>query len=820
MLSSEAISPDKLQMNAKAAILRTLGRALDRIQEDNGMTIIAEHGKLAVSIVREGIIRIKLFADSTAPDAMDMSTTIAVVEVNKDANKVEYHVGENELFYTLETDGITLEVAKHDCAIRFTDHSGCLLAHNPQLAWDETNSVSSVFVSSENAHYYGLGEKTGFLDKRGERYEMWNSDIFAPHVPEIEALYQSIPYVLVHKQEGAYGIFLDNPGRSFFDMRSASDAFTIRAETGGFDYYFINGPQIKDVVKRYTALTGRIQLPPEWAIGYHQSRYSYMSQDEVLNLARTFREKQIPCDVIYLDIHYMDGYRVFTFDPDRFPDPKAMMAELKELGIRVVPIVDPGVKLDPEYRVFKEGADKGFYCVKADGGPFVGPVWPGMSVFPDFTEDQVSEWWGDLHRFYTDMGIEGIWNDMNEPAVFNETKTMDVDTLHGNNGSPVTHGEIHNLYGLLMSKATSEGLKRNLGGNRPFVLTRAGYAGIQRYAAVWTGDNRSFWEHMSMAMPMVLNLGLSGIAFSGPDIGGFAHHSSGELLARWTQMGALFPYCRNHSELSTIRQEPWSFGPEVERICREYIELRYRLMPFLYSLFRESAETGLPIIRPLVLEYPEDPNVTNLCDQFLLGNQLLVAPIYRPGTDHRAVYLPKGIWLDYWTGQKLEGGRHILAHAPLDTLPLYVKEGAIIPHAALVQSTMEQVADILSVNVYCSGNASGEFEFYEDDGLTFDHENGKYNLYRLVVEETQGAAKLNIEAVHVGFDSQRTTWKLRFKHMPFTPRTVEGMEQAATAEQLSSMRDAWLFDEAAQELMIIIARPIEQLKLITIQNIQ
>lgn len=820
MLTSEAISPDKVQAIGRTIGSRTLGRIQSVRRQEQDLIINAENGSLVIRILPRGMIRFKLFPGAVGEDVvLSMKSTVAVVAQENSGEMLpelpEIQLMEEGDRYILSTSEVILSIGKQDGGISFMSGSRQFIADQAPLAWDESLAVTGLFTEGKSAHFYGLGEKTGALDKQGERYEMWNSDVYAPHVPEIEALYQSIPLLVVHEEDYTYGLFLDNPGRTFFDMRSNTDSFLMQTETGSMDYYFIPGPDMKGVVSRYTTLTGRMELPPHWALGYHQSRYSYMSQEEVLELARTFRAKQIPCDVIYLDIHYMEGYRVFTFDPERFPDPKGMIAELKKLGIRIVPIVDPGVKLDMNYPVFKEGAANGYFCVKPDGQPFVGPVWPGMSVFPDFTEDRASEWWGDLHRFYTEMGIEGIWNDMNEPAVFNPSMTMDLDTMHGNNGEPVSHGEIHNLYGLLMSKATAEGMKRNLNGHRPFVLTRAGYAGIQRYAAVWTGDNRSFWEHMAMSMPMVLNLGLSGVAFAGPDIGGFAHHTSGELLVRWTQMGALFPYCRNHSELRSIRQEPWCFGPEVEEICREYIGLRYRLLPLIYSVFREAAETGLPVIRPLVLEYPEDPNVANLCDQFLLGEQLLAAPVYRPGTTCRAVYLPAGAWIDYWSGQRYEGGRHILAEAPLERLPLYVKAGAIVPHQPVAASTALEAHRELTIDVYCSGSEStGHFELYEDDGLTLDYGNGAYNLHRILLEESAGSVSLYIHVLHAGYDSKHDSWRLRFKHLPGKPKDIHVKHAAEHGSILAAVDLKSYYDEAEQELTIWIARPEEDLELL------
>lgn len=816
MLTSEQISPDKLHSDYAASFTLTLGRVIKIEQEAGQVIFTCDNGKLAVSKAHAGAVRVRLFAGAAPDEKINMKTTPAIVEGESGAGATETEllVADIGLAYLVETDEITIEVVKEDGSLRFKDSSGRIWARNPMMAWNENKSAIALFRATENVHYYGLGEKTGFLDKRGERYEMWNSDNFSPHVPEIEALYQSIPFLIVNEPECSYGIFLDNPGRSVFDMRTSSEAFTVQADTGGLDYYVIPGPQLKDVVMRYTALTGRIQLPPQWSIGYHQSRYSYMDQDEVMEMARTFREKEIPCDVIHLDIHYMNEYRVFTFDPARFPDPKAMIEELKTMGIRIVPIVDPGVKLDPDYCVYQEGTDSDLFCLKPDGSPFVGPVWPGPSVFPDFSDAKAREWWGDLHRFFTDMGIEGIWNDMNEPSVFNENKTIDPDTLHRYDGNPATHAEIHNLYGMLMSKATAEGMTRNLDGRRPFVLSRAGYAGIQRYAAVWTGDNRSFWEHMALAMPMVLNLGLSGVSFSGPDIGGFGHHTTGELLARWTQMGALFPFCRNHSMLETVRQEPWSFGPEVEDICREYIRLRYSLMPLLYSLFRESAETGMPIIRPLLLEYPEDSNVANLCDQFLLGDQLLVAPVYRPDTFHRVVYLPEGNWFDYKTGEKREGGRHFMAHAPLDTLPLYVKEGAIIARTAPALSAEFERPSELFLDIYTPENGEGAFDLYDDDGATFAYKDKKYNLYRLRVEGMEGTVKFTVHPEWTGYGEGWKRWTLTFKHLPFAGSLPDFGKEAADRDELDTLAEGWHFDSAARELTVVLNQPLEDVELV------
>ncbi len=768
METSEAIRPEHFQLQPSQSPQWTTGPLLNHEVHGHQVLLRFTHVSLGIQFLHGGILRITTLGENETFPRPTLAVhllkpLVSPLRIEKVADSLRV-CGD---FTCLEVDneGGNWRVM----GIHATDRSRLPLVefHQVSLIRDETTGAWQGFFNKQaEDHFYGLGEKTGFLDKQNERYEMWNSDVYAPHVPEIEALYQSIPFLLHMRRGSAYGFFLDNPGKTIFDMRSSADTYLISVATGELDGYYIPGPSLKDVLQGYTQLTGRPFLPPKWALGYHQSRYSYMSQSEVLEVAQTFRDKQIPCDALYLDIHYMRGYRVFTFDPVRFPDPAQMTRALTEMGFHTVTIVDPGVKRDPQFQPYLEGLMGGLFCAYAEGDLFRGEVWPGESVFPDFANPQSARWWGDLHRFYVDRGVTGIWNDMNEPAVFNETKTMDMDVLHHFPDFHQTHGEVHNLYGLWMTQATYEGMRRHLQGERPFVLTRAGFAGIQRYAAVWTGDNRSFWEHMAMAIPMVLNLGLSGVAMAGPDIGGFAHHTSAELLARWTQMGVFFPFARNHSAMNTLRQEPWSFGPEVEDINRRYIGLRYQLLPHLYSLFYEATQSGLPVMRPLVMEYPDDVHVTNLCDEFLVGSEMLVAPVLRPGDKERLVYLPHGTWYDYWSGERFVGGRSVVVPAPLDTLPLFVRAGAIVPQSAVTQHTSE-VPEELTYQIHLGGpGTTGEYRYYEDDGHSLAHEQGVYNEVELSFHEHPKGVVFHWNYRYRGMETLYSSWNFSFRQVP------------------------------------------------------
>jgi alpha-glucosidase len=660
--------------------------------------------------------------------------------------------------FLLKSGAFALKLDRATCRMELSGLGGILFESEEAFLLGR-DSISIAAALRQGESIYGLGEKTGFLDRRGRRLEMWNTDE-PTHKPDTDPLYQSIPFLIRFDGRRASGIFLDSTARLSFDL-GFSESSRLRIDAGDeeMDLYFIEGPSIREVVAAYARLTGAISLPPRWALGFGQSRWSYYPEGRVLGLAKEFRERGIPCDSIYLDIDYMDGYRVFTWNGARFPDPAALCAALREEGIRVVTIVDPGVKRDARYPLYVEGCREGHFCKLPDGSIYHGAVWPGEAAYPDFSRAATRKWWAAAHESLLGRGVSGIWCDMNEPSDFSRSPGADADRrkatvpnelLSDEDGEPRAFALTHNAYGLDMSRAAVEAFDIHKPGERPFVLTRAGCAGIQRYAAVWTGDNHSWWEHLAQSLPMLLGMGLSGLAFVGADAGGFQGDADPELYGRWMQLASLTPFFRAHAANSSRAQEPWSFGPEAEAIAAGAIRLRYSLLPYIYSEFRRASLDGLPVMRPLVLDFQDDPRVRGLCDEFLLGSSLLVAPVLRPGDRERLVYLPEGLWYDFYSSESIEGGRSIVAAAPLDRIPLYVRAGSMIPLAEPAASTSAMDFSRLSLRAYAG--AEGVFELYEDDGLSLGYRCGEYSLTRYTVSRNaSGTWRLGREALNAGW---------------------------------------------------------------------
>ena len=606
-------------------------------------------------------------------------------------------------------------------------------------------------------HIYGLGDKTGgTLDRRGKSYVDWNTDAYG-FDSSTDPIYKSIPFFIgVGGDGGSYGVLLDNSWRTWFDFgHKTADTIEMGGPNGPIDYYIIAGPTTREVVRRYTDLTGKAPLPPEWALGYQQSRYSYMSADETRQIADRLRRDRIPTDVIWLDIDYQDRNRPFTVDKKTFPDLKGLVDDLDAQGIKLVTIADLHVAAAPDqgYAPYDTGTRANAFVHNPDGSVFVGKVWPGPSVFPDFTDVKARQWWGTNFKALVADGVAGFWNDMNEPSVFETpTKTMPLDVVHHIAGDDfatrnATHAEIHNVFGMENTRATYDGVKALRPDERAFVMTRASYAGGQRYAVTWTGDNSSTWDHLKLSVHQLINLGLSGFAYAGADVGGFTGGPSPELLTRWFEIAAFTPIFRDHSAKGTPRAEPWVDGPQQLAIRRRFVEERYRLLPYLYALADNNARTGDPLMRPLFYDYPDAADAS--CDQsmdFTLGRALLIAP--PPKMESPEAYdvcLPKGGWYDYWTGLPVSSAPagepgtpateqvapstaseaiRLTERPRLDRLPVFVRAGAILPHQPLVQTSAERPDGPLSIDIYPGSDCTGTL--YLDDGHSMAFERRGY----------------------------------------------------------------------------------------------
>lgn len=699
----------------------------------NNIDIYFSNMKITLTMFENDIV--KVFIGDKYEESISTNGVVDNLE------KGEFIVEEDSNFVIIKGNKVLTFVDKNTTEISFRDLEGNIINEDFQSSFKDEEG--NVYISKVNdcLAYYGLGEKGGDLNKKGCYTENFNTDD-----PETDddsiTYYKTIPFYVALKEEATYGIFFDNSFRSYFDMgKEMGDRIFFGAIGGQIQYYFIPGENIKEVVKNYTALTGRMEMPPLWSLGYQQCRFSYFSQEEVRELVKTFEEKDIPLDVVYLDIDYMDGFRVMTFKTPNFDDAAGLISDLKEKGIRTITIIDPGVKVDEEYDVFKRGKEGNHFTKKLDGEMFIGAVWPGDSAFPDFSNKDCREWWkSELKKFISEHGMDGIWNDMNEPCVFNnDHKTMLETCLHNSDNGVIEHKEFHNRYGFEMSRCSKEAQEELHPNERGFSMTRATYAGGQRYSSVWTGDNMSLWSQMRMSISMNANLGISGFSFVGNDVSGFGLDSSEELFIRWMEMGPFIPIFRNHSNMYTRRQEPWAFGPRAEKIAKKSIELRYELLPYIYDLYYISHKEGLPIFRPMIMEYEKDMNLLNMREQFMLGENMIVAPVLYEGERSKTVYLPKGSWFNYFTMEKLQGGKWYKLPCELDEILVFVKEGAIIPtYNKKFRNVKERPNNIL-LKVF-GENAKGFH--YNDDGHTMEYLEGKYTYMDIKVVDGKEEFKL------------------------------------------------------------------------------
>jgi alpha-glucosidase len=731
---------------AAGAQWASVGDASRPERRDNALVFRTPQGVLSVAAIAPEVVRVRFSPGSSL--GRDHSYTVLPQQAA--APQARFEVGPRES--RVITSAVRVTIRHRPVRVAFADADGTSL--------DEDDPAHGIATSGrtvrvwkrlrDDEQVYGFGEKNGRLNKRGWKlggysYVMWNSDTFA-YDASTDPIYASVPFFLVLRGGAAHGIFLDNTFRSSFDVGHTSEGLlSFGADGGELDYYFIYGPAPRDVVSRYTALTGRMPLPPLWALGNQQSRWSYFPESRVRFVADNFRQRSIPADVLWLDIHHLDQYKPFTWDPERFPDPAGLLRDLRKQGFRVVTIIDPHPKKESGYAPYDSGLAGGHFVRNPDGSVYEAPVWPssapkdpGPSVFPDFSRAATRDWWGALHEPLIDLGVAGIWNDMNEPAVFaTPTGTMPLSVRHDNEGQPTDHREIHNVYGMLMTRATYEGLQRIVPNERPFVLTRASFAGGQRYAAVWPGDATSDWSSLRASIPMLAGLGVSGFPFVGVDIGGFVGAPSAELYTRWLQLGVFYPLMRTHTAFGTPDQEPWSYGSRHEAINRRAIELRYELLPHVYTVMQEASETGIPAFRPMFLDFPADGRTYELDEQFMFGDSLLVAPVVHEAAADREVYLPAGEWYDFWTGDRHPGGGAIRVPVTMESLPIYVRAGAFVFRQPVVQHTGEMPGQPLRVMVYPASESHATL--YEDDGRTLQYREGNF-AHRHFAQQRDGAS--------------------------------------------------------------------------------
>lgn len=685
---------------------------------------------------------------------------------------------ENE-FYQVKTSKVLCKIQKIDMRISIFDlKETVLLEDELGFHWEESfefggNIVKMSKASRDGECFYGLGDKATQMNLKGKRLENFATDQYA-FKKDQEPLYKVVPFYIGLQKKQSYGIFFDNTFRTYFDFcHERRNVTSFWAEGGEMNYYFIYGPQMQDVVTTYTDLTGKPELPPLWALGYHQCKWSYFPESNVKEITAKFRALQIPCDAIYLDIDYMDGFRCFTWNKEYFPDPKRMVAELAEDGFKTIVIIDPGIKIDKEYSVYKEALAKDYFCKRADGPYMKGKVWPGECNFPDYTNPEVREWWAGLFKeLISDIGVKGVWNDMNEPAVMEvPNKTFPMDVRHNYDGNPCSHRKAHNIYGTQMARATYHGVKRFAYPKRPFVITRSAYSGAQRYTSSWTGDNVATWEHLWIANIQVQRMCISGMGFTGSDIGGFAEQPSGELYARWIQLGVFHPFCRTHSSGDHGDQEPWAFDEEVIDITRKFVNLRYQLLPYLYTMFWQYIEEGIPMLKPLVYYDQDDIQTHYRNDEFIFGNQILVCPILEPNSLGRRMYVPRGHWYNYWTNEFISGGKEIWVDSKFDQIPIFVKAGAVIPKYPVQQYVGELEFDELMLDVYYN-EGKEKSEIYEDAQDGYDYKKGRYSLLSF---QTIGKEKELIIQLHKDgkYDTNYSKFKLNLVGLPFKIKKIE-----------------------------------------------
>ena len=710
----------------------TPGGVQSIVEIPRGVRLQTAHGQIEIIFFAADTVRVRYLAQDAPPD-----TSYAIAKSLEAWPEPAFKTITNPKTLLLHTEALTIGIRLDNATLFFADSENRLLRTDIDTGWAPEGAIRHRTALAPDEHIFGLGERATPWNRRWRTHTLWNTDpsVYASGDDPINL---NIPaYVSVHgattpqKAGVSYLVFYDNPTYAAFDLGGTTpEVADHRFEGGELCYYFIGG-SVPRLLERYTELTGRHPLPPLWMLGYQQSRWSYSTEQRVRQLAQDFRDHEVPCDAIHLDIDYMDGYRDFTWDKARFPNPAQLAADLQKQGIKLITIIDTGVKKDPSYAVYREGIEGDHFCTLPDGSIVHAPVWPGLCAFPDFTAAKTRNWWGEQYKALIQAGIAGFWNDMNEPAAFSHAggATLPDPTRHHLEGQKGDHRGVHNVYGMQMVRASQEGIQKLSPDKRPVVITRSGWAGVQRYAFSWTGDNRSTWESMRLTIPMVLGLGLSGVGFTGPDTGGFAGEPSGELFTRWIAMSTFMPFFRAHTILGSPDQEPWSYGEPYLSINRRFIQLRYELLPYFYTAAWQMSTYGWPMIRPAWWHDQDNPALWDIDDAFLCGDAFMVAPVGEPDATSRSVTLPSGNWYDFWTNRIRKGNTPFEQFAPLETLPLFVREGTVLPLGEFGPSVEQRKQKFLRLHVYPLAQAGEATSYlYEDAGEGLAYQRGEQRI--------------------------------------------------------------------------------------------
>jgi alpha-glucosidase len=745
-------------------------------KEGNFFYFYTEETILEVKINTDSILRFRYAADGFFQK--DFSYAVSKYFRIK---LISLEFKEHNDFYEIETAKVICRIYKANLSITLMNKDQeVILEDELGFHWQhyllkggKINYCSKKIQPDES--FYGMGDKPTELNVRGKYFENYGSDVYG-YVKDTDPLYKNIPFYMgLHGQgKHGYGVFFDNTFRTIFDFgKEQNDVCSFWARGGEMNYYFIYGPQLNNVVEQYASLTGTHELPPLWALGYHQCKWSYYPDSKVREITDEFRARKIPCDVIYLDIDYMEGFRCFTWSKEYFPDPKGLLSDLSKKGFKTVVIIDPGIKIDKDYDVWQQGIQNDYFCKRADGTLMEGDVWPGKCHFPDYTNPQVREWWSSLFNGLVEAGVKGVWNDMNEPAVF-EIGTFPEDVRHDFDGNPCSHRKGHNVYGMQMARATYNGLKKFLMPNRPFVITRSGYSGLQRYSSVWTGDNTASWEHLWLANIQCQRLAISGVSFAGSDVGGFIGEPDGELYTRWIQLATFHTFFRTHSagNETQFNQEPWSFGSKYEFIIKKFIHLRYQLLPYFYTAFWQHSTYGTPIIKPLSFLDQTDPETRDRMDEYCFGDHLLICPVLHPGTNERVVYIPRGHWYHLWNDTEFKGGKEYKVTCPIDRIPVFIRAGAVIPHYPKMQFVGEFEIHEITLNVYYTKEQNVLSVLYEDAGDNYGYKAGIFNHNRFYVSGNSKNLILTRILEEGNYDSPLKNFKVVFHGLPFHCKEV------------------------------------------------